>query len=59
LCFFAIAIKAQPPPPIKPLSIEERLKETNEVIQQEVKPTATQKTAIESAFKTFLNEEDK
>jgi hypothetical protein len=51
IVLFVIAIKAQPP---KPPTIEERLKSTNEVIQQEVQPTAPQKTAIELACKSFF-----
>ena len=53
---FAMTIKAQPP---QPPSIEERLKRTNEVIQKDVQPSTTQKTAIESAFKNFFTAEDK
>jgi len=53
---FAIVTKAQPP---KPPSIEERLKHTNEILQKEVQPSASQKTAIENAFKTFFAAADK
>ncbi len=56
LLFFALVVKGQPP---KPPSIEERLKRTNEVLQQEVQPNAAQKTAIETAFKKFFTDADK
>jgi hypothetical protein len=56
---FVTAAKAQPPQPPGPPSIEERLKRTNEVIQQEVQLTTAQKTSIESTFKTFFTAEDK
>lgn len=59
LALFVIVARAQPPAPPAPPSLEERLKKTNEVIQQEVKPTVAQKTAIESAFKTFFTAADK
>ena len=51
IVLFVIVTRAQPP---KPPTIEERLKRTNEVIQQDVQPTAAQKAAIEQAFKTFF-----
>ena len=56
LVLFIVVTKAQPP---QPPSIEERLKKTNEVLQSDVKPTAAQKTAIESIFKTFFTAADK
>jgi hypothetical protein len=56
---FAVAIKAQPPQPSKPPSVEERLKRTNEVIQQDVQPSAPQRAAIEQAYKKFFTAEDK
>jgi hypothetical protein len=59
LVLFVIVTKAQPPQPPKPVNIEDRLKRTNEVLQQEVQPTAAQKTDIESAFKTFFAAADK
>ncbi len=59
LILFVIVTKAQPPQPPKPPGIEERIKRTNEVLQQEVQPTTIQKADIESAFKTFLIAEDK
>lgn len=52
---FAIVARAQPKPP----SIEERLKHTNEILQKEVQPNASQKTAIENVFKTFFTAADK
>ena len=45
------AAYAQPP---KPPTVEERLKKLNEVLQTEVKPTASQKASIENIFKTFF-----
>ena len=47
---------AQPP---KPPTVEERLNKLNEVLQQEVKPTAAQKKDIENIFKTFFVAADK
>lgn len=58
LVIFAIAVRAQEPPP-KPPTIEERIKKTSEVIQQEVKPTEVQKAAIEQIFKQFFTAADK
>ena len=55
LVLLVAVTKAQPPQPPKPLSIEERIKKTNEMLQQEVQPSSVQKTAIESAVKTFFN----
>jgi hypothetical protein len=54
----AFAIKAQPQQPPKPPSMEERLKKTNELIQQDVQPTASQKTAIAQAYKQFFTAAD-
>lgn len=59
LVLLVAVTKAQPPQPPKPPGIEERIKKTNEMLQQELQPTAVQKTAIESAFKTFFIAEDK
>jgi hypothetical protein len=59
LVLFIAVTKAQPPQPPMPPSIEERLKRTNEVLQSDVKPTVTQKTTIESVFKTFFIAADK
>lgn len=59
LVLFIVVTNAQPPQPPKPPSIEERIKKTNEMLQQELQPTAVQKTALESAFKTFFIAEDK
>ncbi len=57
---FVIVTRAQQPQqPPKPPGIEERIKHTNEVIQQEVQLSAAQKTAIEQAFKTFFTAADK
>jgi len=50
-------IKAQQP--LAPPTIEERLKRTNEVLQQELQFSATQQKAIEAAFKNFFTAEDK
>ena len=50
------AAYAQPP---KPPTVEERLKKLNELLQTEVKPTASQKTNIENIFKTFFAAEEK
>ena len=47
---------AQPP---KPPTVDERLNKLNEVLQQQVKPTAIQKTGIENIFKTFFAAADK
>lgn len=49
----------QPPQPPKPPSIDERIKKTNEVLQQEVQLTTAQKTAIEKAFRDFFAAADK
>lgn len=57
LILFVIVTKAQQPPP--PPSLEERLKRATDIIQNEVKPTAAQKSAIENAFKAFLTAADK
>jgi hypothetical protein len=43
----------------KPPSLQERLKRTNEIIQQAIMPTADQKAAIEKAFTTFFTAADK
>ena len=59
LVVFVITIKAQSPQPLKPPGVEERLKRTNEVLQQEVQTTTLQKTAMEQAFKIFFAAEDK
>ena len=59
LVLIIVVTKAQPPQPPKPPGIEERIKKTNEILQQEVQPTTVQKTAIESVFKTFFIAEDK
>ena len=50
------AAYAQPP---KPPTVEERLKKLNELLQTEVKPTASQKANIEIILKTFFTEEEK
>ena len=52
---FAV-VYAQPP---KPPTVQERLKKLNEVLQTEVKPTASQKASIENIFKTFFAAEEK
>jgi hypothetical protein len=49
----------QPPPPPKPPTIEERIKKTNEVLQQEVQLNASQKTAVEKAYSKFFEAADK
>ncbi len=59
LVVFVITIKAQSPQPLKPPGVEERLKRTNEVLQQVVQPETSQKTAMEQAFKIFFTAEDK
>ena len=59
LVVFVITIKAQSPQPLKPPGVEERLKRTTEVLQQEVQTTTLQKTAMEQAFKIFFTAEDK
>jgi hypothetical protein len=51
LVLFVIVVRSQPP---KPPSVEERLKHTNEVLQQDVKPNAAQQAAIDAAFKNFF-----
>lgn len=56
---FAFAVNAQQPAPPGQPGVEERLKRTNEVLQKEVQPTATQQAAIESAFRTFFTAADK
>jgi len=56
---FALVVNAQQPAPPRHPSLEERLKRTNEVLQKEVQPTATQLAVIESAFKTFFAAADK
>lgn len=56
LLVFIVNTKAQPP---KPPTIEERLKKTNEVIQQDVQPTTAQKSAIAAVYKTFFTAADK
>lgn len=58
---FVIVTRAQeqPPQPPKPPSIEERLKRTNDVIQQEVQLSDAQKKAVEQAFKKFFADADK
>ena len=53
--FFAAAY-AQPP---KLPTVEERLNKLNEVLQQEVKPNASQKMEIENIFKPFFAAADK
>lgn len=55
--FFVIVARGQQP--TEPPSIEERLKKLNEIILQDVQPTASQKGAIEKAWKLFLTTEDK
>lgn len=56
----ALAGKTQPPQgPPKPPSVEERLKRTNEVLLKDIPLNASQKTAIETAFKKFFAAEDK
>lgn len=67
LVLFVIVTKAQEQPapkesygqPPKPPSIEDRLKRTNDVIQQEVQLSDAQKKAVEQAFKKFFTEADK
>jgi hypothetical protein len=59
LLLFTVTIKAQPPQSPKPPSVEERLKRTNEVIQQDVQPSASQKAAIEQVYKKFFTDADK
>ena len=54
--FITVCTKAQPP---RPPSIEERLKRTNEMIQQEVQPTPAQQNNITAIFKTFFLAEEK
>lgn len=57
---FVIVAKPQPPgQPPKPPSAEERLKHTTEVLQKEVTLTASQKAAVETAFKNFFTAADK
>ncbi len=58
LLLFACAANAQQLPP-RPPSVEERLKRTNELLQNEVGPTTAQRNAMESVFKTFFIAEDK
>ena len=60
---FVLVLRAQEtppgPPPLKPPSIEERLKRTNELFLKEVVLTESQQKEIELAFKSFFAAEDK
>ncbi len=47
---------AQPP---KPQTVQERLKKLNELLQTDVKPTASQNANIENVFTTFFAAEEK
>lgn len=47
---------AQPP---KPQTVQERLKKLNELLQTDLKPTASQKANIENIFTTFFAAEEK
>ncbi len=51
-------LQAQPHQPSGPPAMEERIKRTNEILQQEVQPTTAQQSAIETVFKTFFTAED-
>ena len=53
--FFTATFAQQPKPP----TVEERLNKLNELLQQDVKPTAAQKTGIENIFRTFFAAADK
>ncbi len=60
--FFALKAGAQQPPaggPPQPPPIEERMKRTNEMLQREIAPTATQKTSIDKIYRDFFAKEDK
>jgi hypothetical protein len=54
LVFLTFLAHAQNDQRLQPPSPEEKLKHVNELIEKEVQPTATQKAAIEQAFKTFF-----
>lgn len=56
-----IVVKAQQPPsgqPPKPPSVEDRIKHTTEVLQNDVQLSSAQKAAVQSAFKNFFTAAD-
>lgn len=56
--FISLCAHAQNDQRPKPPTLEEKMKHVNDVIDKEIQPTASQKAAIEQAFKTFFTAAD-